>query len=437
MKTQKLHHHIYILLAALFLSTVSLFGQTSGTFSSIQVGDANISGTLDAAGGTLFLGSWESNSAQPGISINYVDNDSAASSQLNWTATRATHAWLWERGSSTQGVYEPMMKLGENHMLTIYDAAGNAAIVFDPSSKRLTLTDSAGGSPLQLVLDPNQGIASYSGGSLVSQMVFSPNGTVAINGQNVLTVNSANQLYLQNGKIDLGGGMISNALKIIASSQLIVGNTALIAYRDPTSLVVTTSWPNDDTYIMDDDHLVAWFKTSEPSPSRPFELKMRMYASGSTVEFQTGKHQIYNGGNLTFQPHGGRVGIGLGWTKPLYTLDVGGNINFSGNFYQKGVLTNVGPKGGSVTVNGTSVLDVQGQAVLSGPTYISGPTHIEPQGDLDMGNFTTASAASTSASQQYEQYMSRQTEEQNSSSESEENTSETSIMSGTAGLNSW
>jgi len=143
MKT-KISLLICILLAALFLSAVNSFGQalsgssqktgTTVALNSITIdGDASISGTLDVTGGTFFLGSWEGNSERPGISINYVDSDTAASSQLNWTATRAAHTWLWERGNGTQDGYIPMMKLDENHILTIYDTAGNAAIVLDPN----------------------------------------------------------------------------------------------------------------------------------------------------------------------------------------------------------------------------------------------------------------------------------------------------------------
>ena len=59
--------------------------------------------------------------------------------------------------------------------------------------------------------------------------------------------------------------------------------------------------------------------------------------------------------------------VGINKTAPAYTLDVGGNINFSGNLYQNGVIFTPGGGGGG----GGSVTSIVAAAPLTGGTITS------------------------------------------------------------------
>jgi len=135
--------------ALLLLSSLHSFGQgISGTYEALRVtgtatintlevsGTANLLGGLSLTGpadfkeGSLLFGTVASgtSSGEAGVAAIYVDG---TTSRLHLSATRPSHEWLWERNTVSP---VPMMKLDASHVLTIYDTAGNPAIVLNPAN---------------------------------------------------------------------------------------------------------------------------------------------------------------------------------------------------------------------------------------------------------------------------------------------------------------
>lgn len=101
-------------------------------------GGVMVSGTADFLGNSMSLGSWENTPDTPGLVISYTDASSTPTttpSRLTLLATRPSHEWLWTHQTSDQTSNIPMMKLSGDHVLTIYDTAGNSAIVLDPANQ--------------------------------------------------------------------------------------------------------------------------------------------------------------------------------------------------------------------------------------------------------------------------------------------------------------
>lgn len=93
---------------------------------------------MDLSGNTLYFGSWTNDTAVPGVALTYTDATTVAPvtpSRLMLLATRPAHEWLWAHHSDDQSTNIPAMKLGANHVLTLYDTTGNPAIVLDPGNQ--------------------------------------------------------------------------------------------------------------------------------------------------------------------------------------------------------------------------------------------------------------------------------------------------------------
>ena len=322
-------------------ATISSLVSGTASINLLSSGTANldalaVTGTADILGNCLYFGSWSADSSHPGISLAYTDETNGVNASITQCATRPSLVWNWQRLTASGSATTIMQIDGSNRLI-------------------LTGTDAP---PRQLVLDPN--------------------GTIKCNGQDVLTMDVANQQYfrkdatsfLLNGNIDMGGGKITNVSQVIASRQLLAGDTTLTTFGNPNGipLVITAPWGNDAlspwnpaaTGSDDEYRTVAWFKTNDSMS--PFDLKVGLYPDFKMVLFQTSFHGLTNEGTLGLQPSGGMVGIRTMY--PNYTLDVAVDINFTGNLYQNGSLINSSNSAGGGNVGiGTSypqaALDIQ------------------------------------------------------------------------------
>ena len=123
-------------LAPAAIGAMLLVGLDARASDLVVTGNIDVSGIADIRGNELTLGTSGTNSSIPGITLTYHDaviSGTSESSLLRFTATRASHGWVWEHENENQTATVPMMKMDSDHVLTIYDVLGNPAITLDPS----------------------------------------------------------------------------------------------------------------------------------------------------------------------------------------------------------------------------------------------------------------------------------------------------------------
>ncbi|GEM_PF-2894365 len=161
---------------------------TSGSIGSLVVG-----GTADVVGNTLYFGSWSADPTHPGYSIFYSDGVAGTNSGLTQTLTRPQAVWNWQR-IATSGSAVNVMQIDASNRLI------------------LTGTDSS------------------------QQIVMDPNGTIFVNGSNLLTQDVADSRYFLagigltslNGKIGIGTVTPAVALDVWGSLNVSSGSSSAL-----------------------------------------------------------------------------------------------------------------------------------------------------------------------------------------------------------------
>lgn len=338
--------------------TIGTLASSAASITSGSMGSLVVGGTTDLLGNTLYFGSWTTDSSKPGWSLFYDDGISGTNSNLTQLLTRPQAIWSWQRIA----------------------ASGSAANVMTiDAANRLILTGS----------DSSQ------------QIVLDPNGTVAVNGSNLLTQTDADSRYFSvnsgvtaaNGNIgvntstpqatlDVGGNIRSDNGLIGTDGNGNLSASALIFNS-------VTSHQTYDSIVLPNCNGITWKDD---------------YGNLANGDFYScyGLWMVRNAwwGNTPLDC----MRIGVDWPSATVPIDIGfllgnkpgscfqivwwddGGGTWRERLYVDGATGNVGVG----TATPQALLDVQGDA------RFAGTVRIEPQGDLDMGSFTVEPSTSNS-----------------------------------------
>jgi hypothetical protein len=113
---------------------------TTGTYSYLTVTGTAAINFLDIQGNSAIIGSWITNTSQPGVTFTYFEGTGGTSASFTTTLTRpvATENWLRLDGS---GNAWPVMELDQSNQLVLTGSqtSGAGSIVIDPTVGQITV----------------------------------------------------------------------------------------------------------------------------------------------------------------------------------------------------------------------------------------------------------------------------------------------------------
>jgi len=366
------------------------------TLSRLGAADLNVSGNLevtgdaDIQGNQLSFGTSEDGGSLPGITFSYSDAVTSGTatipSILKFSATGNWHQWLWERENSESSTTIPMMKLGPDHVLTIYDVFGNPAITLDPSGS----SDSSASVLTQGMADQryivNGGTSAVTLSNATVAGTFSISGSATMNGSPVLSQSAADSRYLPsssgisllNGRVGIGTTAPSQSLHIKGLSPRV----KIESTSSTLASVLEMGGLNATNYLFVNPTDGGWYFRTD-SPSRhvyiqaiglnsgganqgrvqiggvgtippPPESQLVIRGNTNSATFGLLDAQSYSGTSAFYVRSDGRVGINT--TSPEASLDVKGDGRISGN----------------LTVSGSGSLTLPNGIVLSSSNTLQG-----------------------------------------------------------------
>lgn len=346
---------------------------TASVSGSTTLGSLVVSGTADVRGNGLYFGSWTSDPGMHGVEFTYTDATSEPMpSLLKLTATRPSHEWLWEHYSEDQTSTLPMMKLDASHVLTIFDTAGNAAIVLNP----------AGSS----------------------------------DGTTVLTQQAADGRYVSSASLHVGS--VSNEWGYEGSTFSLPGGNAT-GFDSFAGIGATANGPrsiaigNQSTASANGAIATGHCSNAvggDSNASGPFSTAIGLFstasgywsAAGGDYSTAAGPYTIAAGyGQFVVGRYNNPQGDSCNWvpTDELFTV---------GNGYEV-----QDENGWSYVPSNAFVVKKNGDTAVNGNFTVSGVIRVAPQGDLDMGAFAYEPPAAEPQSMQV--LASRQTLQKTSS----------------------
>jgi len=313
-------------ISVLTTGTATINLLTSGTASFNEV---SVTGVTDFLNNTLYFGTSGTTSA---LSLIY---DDGGNSSVTLKSTKPSAVWNWQR-------------------LTSNGTSTATAMQLD-ASNRLILTGTAAANPPQLVLDPN--------------------GAITVNGSSLLTQTDADARYItssgtaayalaSNSAASLSGTIQASQIDGIPndSNQLLKGDGTWGSLGSVDSLQVSSgnftignpNGGNDAITCIYDDY-GAFIELNSLNPGWDGFAAI-LYSNQSGGSWQVGLNPRNNNNFEFATPYMG--------TPTVMCMTLSGNVGI-----------------GTSTPQAT--LDVQGTV------RCSGPIRVEPQGDLDMGEFVT------------------------------------------------
>lgn len=103
--------------------------------------DSTIEGNLDVQGNVLNLGSWQGQTNEAGLSLNYADYPDDEYGEFKFSLNRYTAGWTWEKLGFNNN-WLPMMRLSEDHSLVLYDSYGQWKIWLVPGGNNSVFQNS-------------------------------------------------------------------------------------------------------------------------------------------------------------------------------------------------------------------------------------------------------------------------------------------------------
>jgi hypothetical protein len=386
-----------------------------------------IQGNLDVQGNILNLGSWEGQTNEAGLSLNYTDYPDDEYGEFRFSLNRPTTTWLWEHLGPNNS-WKPAMKLEESHVLYLYDGNGQGNIALNPIGSSIfqnsvtingnnnlmpNQTLFGDGSVLTRKLGDGRYVMKWSDKTALGYATATGNFSTALGGDS-----------LASGQYSIAGGqsIATGAFSVALGEDNYATGQSAVALGNNAQAKGNTSFAVGYYAQAFGLHSVAMGENNLALGANSFAMGLEStaynylsFAMGETVEAK-GYNTVALGSSTIAQGKGqvvlGRynlaqgnptnwvatddlfiVGNGTAWNqrsnafvvKKNGDAVVKGNATVQGYSYLDDVSTDGINAGGDLTVWGVS--EMMGGAYVGGDLQVTGKLYLQAQGDIPMGQF--------------------------------------------------
>jgi hypothetical protein len=382
--------------------------------------DVTIGGNLDVQGNVLNLGSWEGQTNEAGLSLNYTDYPDDEVGEFRFSLNRNWAGWTWEHLGGNN-VWKPAMRLSQDHSLVLYDSLNAWKVWLNPNGNSVfqnSLTINGNNN-----LMPNQSLSGD--GSILTRKLG--------DGRYVVKESSSFSLGMGNSVIGQKSMALGNDISVSGSYSVALGYESVVSGTESVAIgnyneakggastaigfLASANGMGSVAIGSDVAALGAYsvaLGNSTASGSGSVSVGISNDADGyssTALGYHNKAQGLYQTVVGVFnQPQGSPnnwvatddlfvVGNGTSNNQRsnAFTVKkngdamVKGNATVQGYGYFNDINTDGITAGGDVMVSGVTEMMggayVQGAAHVQGDLQVTGKINVTPQGDLGMGTF--------------------------------------------------
>lgn len=399
----------------------------------LQAGDLTVTGNLDVQGNVINLGSWEGQTNEAGLSLNYTDYPDDEWGEFRFSLNRYSAGWTWEHLAGNNN-WLPAMRLDLDHSLALYNSSSQWKVWLNPNGNSIFQNSLVVNGNNNLM--PNQtlnGDGSVLTRKLGDQRYVAKGASKTALGYATATGDTAtafggDSLASGGGSIAGGESIASGIFSVALGENSTASGHSAVALGNNALAQGASSFASGYHSQAVGVQSVAMGESSLALGANSFALGLEStaydylsFAMGETVEakgyntFALGSSTIAQGmgqvvlgrynvaqGNLTqWIPTDDLfiIGNGTAWNQRsnAFVVKKNGDANIKGNLTVQGLsyFNDINTDGisaaGDLMVSGVAEIYsgayIENLAYVNGDLQVTGKIYVPPQGDLGMGEF--------------------------------------------------